>query len=98
MLLFRKLQLGLENYYFHLSAVSGCFGDEIVIWNEGSLGRAFEDITWPSALALRGLHTSVNSTATEANLALRLMVERQLKTDLDPATTQAGRSSHSKTE
>jgi hypothetical protein len=84
---FRKLQLGLEDRYFDLSAVSGCFGDQIVIWYEGSLSKALEDITWPSALALRSMHTSVNSTASEANLALRLMVERQFTTDLDPATT-----------
>jgi hypothetical protein len=87
MRLFRKLQLGLENCYFDLSAISGCFGDQIVIWYKGSLGKALEDITWPSALALRSMHTSVNSTASAASLALWLMVERQFKTDLDPATT-----------
>ena len=82
MLLFRKLQLGLDNCYFDLSAVKECFGDEIVIWHDGCLKEVFEDIQWPSVRALRSLYMSVNSIATPEELDLWRVEADQLKTDL----------------
>ena len=84
MLLFRKLQLGLDNCYFELSAVSGCFGDEIVIWHDGCLNKSLKEIAWPSVLALRSLYKSVRGNATQDQLDLWDDEARQLASDLRP--------------
>ena len=82
LLLFRKLQLGLDNCYFDLRAITACFGDEIVIWHDGCLNEALENITWPSAIALRDLYKSVKATATSEQLVLWISEADQLKSEL----------------
>ena len=82
MLVFRKLQLGLDNCYFELSAVSNCFGDEIVIWHDGCLKEALKEVDWPSALALRNLCKLVKEVTPQDVLVLWEDEMRQFKADL----------------
>lgn len=68
LLLFRKLQLGLDNSYFEQSGVNDCFGDEIVIWHDGCLNEMLKGVMWPSVQSMRYLYKAVRASAKQEQL------------------------------
>lgn len=82
MLLFRKLDLGLNHEYFDLDAVVACFGDQIITWHDGCGDGALATLDWPSWHALQALYVEVRCHAAQDKLTRWDGEARTLKADV----------------